>query len=92
MRIETDKYLITKDEHNYILQMKEQVKNSTFLIDKSKIGSSKLGDKHFFTKMSHLFVRLVDLSITSDDEIDTMKKISKRVEEIGKELDEAVKK
>ncbi|MGB1322476.1 MAG: hypothetical protein ACPG5L_16205 [Vibrio gallaecicus] len=90
MRIETDRYLITKDDHNYILQMKEEIKDSRLLSDKSKIGSKKLGDKHFFTKMSHLFVRLVDLSITNDEEIDTMKKISYRVEQIGKELNEAI--
>lgn len=92
MIIETDKYLITKDEHNYILQMKGEVKDSRFLADKSKIGTKKLGDKHFFTKMSHLFVRLVDLSITNDEDINTMKKLSERVDEIGKDLDEAVKK
>lgn len=91
MRIETDKYLITQDKYNYILQMKTTVKDSHLLKDKSKIGEVSFGEKLFFANMAQVFKRIVDLSLAESDEVETMLDISMKIDEIGQELLEAVK-
>ena len=92
MNIETDKYLLTSDGAQYILQLKKEIKDSPLLEDKSKIGQLKLGnDKWFFSKMSHAFKRIVDLQLAEDDSVNTMLDISMKIDEIGNELDSLIK-
>jgi len=55
MHIETDKYLITSDNHNIIVQVKGVTADSSMLKDKSKIGSISLGDKCFYPNLEKAF-------------------------------------
>tara|TARA_B100001057_G_scaffold172277_1_gene173061 strand:+ start:1225 stop:1533 length:309 start_codon:yes stop_codon:yes gene_type:complete len=92
MRIENDKYLLTHDGDQYVLQMKTVVKDSQLLKDKSLVGSVKLStEKRYYPKISQAFNRIVDLSLADDLEVNTMLDISMKIDEIGSELLEAVK-
>ena len=69
MKLESEKYLVTTDGKQFILQMKEVVKDSSMLEDKSKIGSIKLGSKSYYSTLPMLFNGMVKHSLLTDDEI-----------------------
>lgn len=92
MNIETDSYLLIHDGDQYVLQMKSVVKDSVMLKDKSKIGTLALsGEKRYFPKIQQAFKRIVDLSLASDDDVNTMLDISMKIDEIGDELKGLIK-
>lgn len=88
MKIETNTYLLTHDGEQYVLQMKSEVKDSTMLKDKSKIGTvSVSSEKRYYPKISQAFKRIVDLSLAADDDIETMLDISMKIDEVANSLD-----
>lgn len=60
INIETDKYLITSNESNIIVQMKEVVEDSKMLKDKSKIGSIGLGKKRYYPTLEIAYGGIVN--------------------------------
>lgn len=67
MNIETDKYLITSNENNVIVQYKEIVTNSPLLKDKSTIGSVKLSDKRFYPNLEKAFTGIANQLIRNSE-------------------------
>ena len=67
MNIETDKYLITSDNYNIIVQIKEVVKDSRMLEDKSKIGSVKLGSKRFYPTLEQAYQGIANAMILGSE-------------------------
>ena len=67
MHIETDKYLITSDAHNVIVQMKGVVADSPMLKDKSKIGSVSLGEKRFYPNLEKAFIGIANASVLGSE-------------------------
>lgn len=86
MEIETDRYLITTDRYNFILQMKEEVQDSHLLEDKSRIGAVRLGEKMFFSNLGHLIKRIISLSLLNDDEVQSMLDVANRIDSIAEEF------
>lgn len=90
MKIENNRYVISQDKYNYILQMKTTIKDSHLLEDKSKIGEVKLGEKLFFGNIAQVFKRIVDLELATSDEIKSMLDVSIKIDEIANELREGL--
>lgn len=67
MRIETDKYLITSNSHNVIVQLKEVVIDSPMLKDKSKIGSVQLSKERFYPNLEKAYKGLANALILNSD-------------------------
>lgn len=92
MRIEADKYLLTHDGDQFILQTKSVVKDSALLKDKSKIGELQVSsEKRYFPKIAMAFNAIVYNELAKDDEVKTMLDISMKIDEIGHELNELVR-
>jgi hypothetical protein len=58
MRIETDKYLITSGNDDFVVQMKSTTKDSQLLKDKSKIGGVKLSEKTYHPSLEMAYKRI----------------------------------
>jgi hypothetical protein len=86
MKLESEKYLVTTDGKQFILQMKEVVKDSSMLEDKSKIGSIKLGSKSYYSTLPMLFNGMVKHSLLTDDEIRSFERIEEVIKAIGVSL------
>ncbi len=82
MKLESEKYLVTTDGKQFIFQMKEVVKDSVLLEDKSKVGSIKLGSKSYYSTLSALFNGMVKHSLLNDDDIQSFEDIQDEIEDI----------
>ena len=86
MRLESKKYLVTTDGKQFILQMKEVVKDSALLEDKSKVGSIRLGIKNYYSTLPMLFNGMVKNSLLNDDEIQSFEQIEETIDAVGESL------
>jgi hypothetical protein len=86
MELESEKYLVTTDGKQFILQMKEVVKDSSMLKDKIKIGSIKLGSKSYYSTLPMLFNGMVKHSLLTNDEIQSFEDIKNEIEDIRNAL------
>lgn len=76
MKLETDKYLVTTDGDQFILQMKKVVEDSTMLKDKSKIGTIQASqEKRYYSSLSGLFYGMVKYQLLESDEIESFENI-----------------
>lgn len=67
MRIETDKYLITSGNDDFVVQMKGVTKDSALLKDKSKIGSVSLGEKTYHGSLELAYKRIAKSTILQSE-------------------------
>lgn len=81
MKIETDRYLITSDDNNIIVQTKGIVKDSPMLKDKSKIGQESLSEKRFYPNLKVAYGALPSL-LLKQNEIDSFEQIIALHEEL----------
>ena len=86
MKLESEKYLVTTDSKQFILQIKEVVKDSALLEDKSKVGSIKLGSKSYYSTIPALFNGMVKHSLLTNDEIQSFEQIEEMIDAIGESL------
>lgn len=76
MILENDKYLVTTDGSQFILQSKYIVQDSQMLKDKSKIGTLAVSsEKRFYSSLSGLFHGMVKYNLLEDDEIKSFESI-----------------
>ena len=87
MRLETDKYLVTTDGEQFILQSKKVVKDSRLLEDKSKIGQLAVSsEKKYYSSLSSLFYGMVKYQLLEDGEIQSFEQILDLITETKKQL------
>lgn len=88
MILETDKYLVTTDDKQFILQSKYIVEDSAMLKDKSKIGTVAVSsEKKFYSSLSGLFYGMVKYKLLDDDEVTSFEKILDLITNTKIELD-----
>lgn len=76
MILENDKYLVTTDGSQFILQSKHIVEDSAALKDKSKIGTLAVSsEKRFYSNLSGLFYGMVKYNLLEDNEVKTFESI-----------------
>ena len=76
MKLESDKYLVTTDGDQFILQMKREVKDSPLLKDKSKIGQLEpSSEKRYYSSLSGLFYGMIKYQLLESDEITSFTQI-----------------
>lgn len=76
MKLESDKYLVTTDGDQFILQMKKVVEDSPLLKDKSTIGTLKVSqEKRYYSSLSGLFYGMVKYQLLDSDEVQSFEKI-----------------
>lgn len=76
MKLETDKYLLTTDGDQFILQMKKVVEDSPILKDKSKIGTIQASqEKRYYSNLSGLFHGMVKYQLLESNEIESFEQI-----------------
>ena len=76
MILENDKYLVTTDGSQFILQLKHIVEDSAVLKDKSKIGTLAVSsEKRFYSSLSGLFYGMVKYQLLEGDEIKSFESI-----------------
>ena len=87
MRLETDKYLVTTDGEQFILQSKKVIKDSRLLEDKSKIGQLAVSsEKKYYSSLSSLFYGMVKYQLLEDAEIQSFEQILDLITETKKQL------
>ena len=87
MKLETDKYLVTTDGDQFILQMKKVVEDSPMLKDKSKIGTAHASqEKRYYSSLSGLFYGMVKYQLLNDDEIKSFEQILDLITETKSQL------
>ena len=87
MKLETDKYLVTTDGDQFILQMKKVVEDSPMLKDKSKIGTVQASqEKRYYSSLSGLFYGMVKYQLLNDDEIKSFEQILDLITETKSQL------
>lgn len=86
MKIETDKYLITKEGLNIVLQLKTTKKDSHLLKDKSKIGEVALSQKTFYPNLEQCYKAMVTRMILDDETITHFDDIKNLVNELIQEV------
>lgn len=88
MILENDKYLVTTDGSQFILQSKYIVQDSQMLKDKSKIGTVALSnEKRFYSSLSSLFYGMVKYQLLDDDEIKSFESILDAITAAKAEID-----
>lgn len=92
MILDSDKFLVTTDGAQFILQSKYIVQDSQMLKDKSKIGTVAVSnEKKFFSSLSGLFYGLVKYRLLEDDEITSFESILDAITDAKAEIDTIVK-
>lgn len=86
MKIETDKYLITKEGLNIVLQLKTTKKYSHLLKDKSKIGEVALSQKTFYQNLEQCYKAMVTRMILDYETISHFDDIKNLVNELIQEV------
>ena len=87
MRLETDKYLVTTDGDQFILQSKKVVEDSPMLKDKSKIGQLvPAAEKRYYSSLSGLFYGMVKYQLLDSDEITSFTQILDLITETKEQL------
>ena len=87
MKLESDKYLVTTDGDQFILQSKRVIKDSPLLKDKTKIGQLALSsEKKYYGSLSSLFYGMVKYQLLEDDEITSFEQILDLITNTKKEL------
>ena len=87
MRLETDKYLVTTDGDQFILQMKKVVEDSPMLKDKSKIGTIQASqEKRYYSSLSGLFYGMVKYQLIESGEIQSFEQILDLITETKSQL------
>lgn len=87
MRIESDKYLVTTDGEQFILQSKKVVEDSPMLKDKSKIGQLvPSSEKRYYSSLSGLFYGMVKYQLLDSDEITSFTQILDLITETKEQL------
>lgn len=93
MKLESDKYLVTTDGDQFILQMKKAVKDSPLLKDKSTIGTLKASqEKRYYSSLSGLFYGMVKYQLLDSDEVQSFEQILDLITETKSALDESLEK
>lgn len=88
MILDNDKFLVTTDGAQFILQSKYIVQDSQMLKDKSKIGTVAVSnEKKFFSSLSGLFYGLVKYRLLEDDEITSFESILDAITDAKTEID-----
>lgn len=88
MILDNDKFLVTTDGAQFILQSKYIVQDSQMLKDKSKIGTVAVSnEKKFFSSLSGLFYGLVKYRLLEDDEITSFESILDVITDAKAEID-----
>lgn len=88
MILETDKFLVTTDNSQFILQSKYIVQDSQMLKDKTKIGTVAVSsEKKYFSSLSGLFNGLVKYRLLEDNEINSFKSILDVITDAKAEID-----
>lgn len=88
MILENDKYLVTTDGAQFILQSKYIVQDSAVLKDKSKIGALAVSsEKRYFSSLSGLFYGMVKYNLLEDDEIKSFESILEVITAAKAEID-----
>ena len=88
MILESNKYLVTTDNDQFILQSKRVVEDSPLLKDKSKIGQLvPASEKKYYRSLSGLFYGMVKYQLLDSDEIDSFEKILDLITDTKKALD-----
>lgn len=88
MILDNDKFLVTTDGSQFILQSKYIVQDSQMLKDKSKIGTVAVSnEKKFFSSLSGLFYGLVKYRLLEDDEITSFESILDAITDVKAEID-----
>lgn len=82
MKIETEKYLITSDSHNIIVQLKLTRKDSCLLEDKSKIGEVILGEKRFYPTLKSAYRGMVNNMLLVDEDINSFEDIMSLIDKL----------
>lgn len=87
MRLENDKYLVTTDGDQFILQSKKVVEDSPMLKDKSKIGQLvPATEKRYYSSLSGLFYGMVKYQLLDSDEITSFTQIIDLITETKEQL------
>lgn len=85
MRIEIgDKYLVTADQYNYILQEKKVAKEG------KNIGSEYMQNVGYFTRISHLVKTLIQLEVRQSD-INSLSEMDALIKAVGTQCEMAFK-
>ena len=88
MILDNDKFLVTTDGNQFILQSKYIVEDSVMLKDKSKIGTVAVSsEKRFFSSLSGLFYGLVKYRLLEDDKITSFESILDAITDAKAEID-----
>lgn len=88
MILENDKYLVTTDGSQFILQSKHIVEDSQMLKDKSKIGTLAVSsEKRFYSSLSSLFYGMVKYELLDSDEIKSFELILDAITAAKAEID-----
>lgn len=88
MRIETDNYLITQDDYQFIVQSKTTYEDSLLLQDKSKVGTVKLGKPLYYPRLEQCLNKAIELSLNSNH-IESLEEVKQCVQDTLKEFKEA---
>lgn len=72
MKIETDKYLITSDKFNFIVQLKKTREDSHSLEDKSKIGEQILTEKRFYPTLEQVYQYIAKQLILDSETVESL--------------------
>ena len=87
MRLESDKYLVTTDGDQFILQSKKVVEDSPMLKDKSKIGQLvPATEKRYYSSLSGLFYGMIKYQLLDSDEITSFTQILDLITETKEQL------
>lgn len=88
MILDNERFLVTTDGNQFILQSKYIVEDSVMLKDKSKIGTVAVSsEKRFFSSLSGLFYGLVKYRLLEDDEITSFESILDVITDAKAEID-----
>lgn len=88
MVLDNERFLVTTDGNQFILQSKYIVEDSVMLKDKSKIGTVAVSnEKRFFSSLSGLFYGLVKYRLLEDDEITSFESILDAIKAAKAEID-----
>ena len=87
MKLESDKYLVTTDGDQFILQSKKVVEDSPMLKDKSKIGQLvPATEKKYYSSLSGLFYGMIKYQLLDSDEITSFTQILDLITETKEQL------
>ena len=86
MEIKTNNYLITRHGGQFKVKMAEVVQDSRLLTDKSKIGSLKWGESHYFSNLEQTYRHIAKHATLNAEDVKTLSDISDKIDELIAEV------